>query len=371
MLEKLQKLGSTIKHHPHLKFITIWISLLLIATGAFFIYTFYFNTSNTITSPLAQNGTPTTDANRNIIAPADNANDEKDFEGIKAITSGQDEKSALKNSKSAKDPSNTNENFNILILGIDRRHGNQTSWRTDVIQLVTLSSDRKKAIITHIPRDVWAGSYKINAVYNLQGPDAMKDIVEEVTGQRPDRVVRIDFDAFVWAVDAVGGISVNVPRGFVDNGYPNDRKGINEPITVEFKAGEQTMDGETALIYSRSRKGNNGEGSDYARGTRQQIIMKEIIKDFFKPSNLFKAKTAEEAFNIATKKMYTDATLSDAKVLFEVIKNYKDISMQNLSLDSSNYLYTPDASNYGGAWTLIAKNNDYMPVHQAIEELLK
>ena len=370
MFNRLPKL-SAITKIPHFKFVMIWISFLLIATGAFFIYTFYLNTSDTITSPLAQKGTPTTDAQGNIVAPAENANDEKDFEGIKAITSGQDEKTALKNSKNAKNPNNTSENFNILVLGIDRRHGDQTSWRTDVIQLVTLSPDRKKAVMTHIPRDVWAGSYKINAVYNLQGPDAMKDIVQEVTGQRPDRIVRIDFDAFVWAVDAVGGISVNVPRGFVDTGYPNDRKGINEPITVEFKEGEQVMDGESALIYARSRKGNNGEGSDYARGTRQQIIMKEIIKDFFKPNNLFKLKTAEEAFNMATTKMYTDATLSDAKVLFEVIKNYKDISMQNLGLDSSNYLYTPDASNYGGAWTLIAKNNDYTPVHQAIEELLK
>ena len=60
---------------------------------------------------------------------------------------------SLKNNREAKAPSDTSSNFNILILGIDRRSGDQTSWRTDVIQLITLNPERTRAVLTHIPRD--------------------------------------------------------------------------------------------------------------------------------------------------------------------------------------------------------------------------
>lgn len=287
------------------------------------------------------------------------------------LNSKQSEKQALTNTREAKNPSDTSTNFNVLILGIDRRHGNQAQWRTDVIQLLTLSPSRDKAVITHIPRDVWADTYKINAIYNLQGPEAIKDQIEKVTGQRPDRIIRIDFDAFVWLIDSVGGLTIDVPTAFIDSQYPLDREGSNEATTVEFKAGPQTMDGETALIYARSRKGTNGEGSDYARGRRQQLIMRSFIDDLFQPENLFNPKTAEAFYNIATQKVYTDMNLADAKVLFEVLKNYKIITVRTLSLDTSNYLYVPPSDLYGKQWVLEAKNNDYTPVHNELNTLLQ
>ena len=288
------------------------------------------------------------------------------------LTSAANEKSALTNSKKPGDVNDKTKPFNILILGIDRRSGDQTHWRTDVIQLATISKDRTHILLTHIPRDVWAGSYKINALYNLQGPEAIKDKIEEITGQRPDRIIRFDFDAFVWAVDAVGGITVNVERAFTDEGYPDDRNGNQEIKTISFEAGEQTMDGETALMYARSRKGTNGEGSDYARGTRQQIVMESILKDFFTKETLFKPKTAETVYKLATQKVYTDFTLTDTKVLYEVAKNYENIKVTKLSLDTTNYLVTPkDRTAYGGAWTLIAKDGTYAPLHNEINNLIQ
>lgn len=280
---------------------------------------------------------------------------------------GQNEKESLLLNKTPTNPDDTTKNFNILILGIDRRHGDQTSWRTDVIQLVTLNPQRNVAVVTHIPRDVWADKYKINSIYNLQGPEAMKDQVEIITGQRPDRIIRVDFDAFVWLVDSVGGLNINVPTAFTDSEYPNDRKGINEPITISFDSGQQEMDGETALMYVRSRKGTNGEGSDYARGRRQQEVMRAMVKDLFKPDNLFNPKTAETLYNLATQKVYTDMTLMDSKVLFEVLKNYANIQVRNIGLDTTNYLIVPsDKTPYGGAWVLVAKDGTYQPVHDDI-----
>ena len=342
------------------KFIVLLVLILVVAGVSTSYYVFFNKSADDYSSPvLTQDNTQPTEQ-------------EPEYEGIDAnsdkvaLASKKGEKDALKADKSAHSPSDKTQNFNILVLGIDRRSGDQTHWRTDVIQLITLNPNRDKAVITHIPRDVWAGTYKINGVYNLQGPDAMKDIVEEVTGQRPDRIVRVDFDAFVWAVDGIGGLTINVPRAFTDSQYPNDRAGTEEIMTVDFEAGEQTMDGETALIYARSRKGDNGEGSDYARGTRQQLIMKSFIDDYFKPKNMFDPQNATTLYNIATQKVYSDMVLADVEVLFDVIKNYKNLTIRDLSLDTSNYLVVPDKSNYGGAWTLTAKNDDYTPIHEEI-----
>lgn len=347
-----------------LKFIIIFALVVALGAASFVFYHFYSKTSAVIESPVTQ-------TEEEVTA------DQPDHEGILPDGEGiigdkASEKNALTVEKESRDPSDTNSEFNILILGIDRRYGEQKGWRTDVIQLLTLSKDRKKAVVTHIPRDVWADSYKINAVYNLEGPDAIKNQIQKITGQRPDRIIRVDFDAFVWAIDGLGGVTINVPTAFVDTGYPNDRNGRNEAITVEFEAGTQVMDGEKALVYARSRKGTNGEGSDYARGARQQLIMEAAIRDFFKSGNVFNPKSAKTLYDIATQKVYTDINLVDTGTLFEVMKNYSTISVKRISLDTSNFLEVPiDKAAYGGAWTLVAKNNDYSSIHTAIRDAIK
>lgn len=281
------------------------------------------------------------------------------------------EKASLSTQKANTNPDDKSKAFNILILGIDRRTGAQTSWRTDVIQLLTLNKDRTKAVMTHIPRDVWSGKYKINAVYNLEGPIAIRNVIENLTGQRPDRIIRIDFDAFVEMIDAAGGLELNVPKEFTDTSYPNDRNGKDEAIRVHFEQGMQKMNGETALIYARSRKGDNGEGSDYARGFRQQLITQAFIPAVLRPNNLFEPKTAEKIYSIGTKSIYTDISLADAKIIFDLVKNYKNIQVEHISLNTTNYLETPaNKAPYGGQWVLIPRGNSTQAIKDNISGLL-
>jgi len=361
-----QSLSSTPKSRT--KPLLIGLSIVLVLSIIAIFALNFFNKNTTTISPIETKGT-----NNITKGIADNnTKNKKTDEELAKLSSAIKEKESLTKSKNPGDPTDKTKSFNILVLGIDRRYGNQKNWRTDVIQLVTISKNRDKVLITHIPRDVWAGSYKINALYNLQGPKAMKDKVEEITGQRPDRIIRFDFDAFVWAIDSIGGITIDVDKPFEDTSYPDDRNGTQETKTISFKAGEQIMDGETALIYARSRKGTNGEGSDYARGTRQQKIMQSIVKDFFNKDNLFKPKTAETVYKLATQKVYTDFTLTDTKVLFDVVKNYKNIEVLKLSLDTNNYLIVPtNRDDYGGAWTLVAKNGNFAPIHNEINNLIQ
>jgi anionic cell wall polymer biosynthesis LytR-Cps2A-Psr (LCP) family protein len=46
--------------------------------------------------------------------------------------------------------------------------------------------------------------------------------------------------------------------------------------TVSFKKGPQHMDGKTSLTFVRSRRGTNGEGSDFARSRRQQKVLMAV-----------------------------------------------------------------------------------------------
>ena len=71
-------------------------------------------------------------------------------------------------------------------------------------------------------------------------------------------------------IDAIGGVDIQVEQTFTDWQYPTwDDKWM----TVSFQKGKQPMDGQTALVFARSRHGNNGEGSDFARSKRQQLVI--------------------------------------------------------------------------------------------------
>ena len=74
---------------------------------------------------------------------------------------------------------------------------------------------------------------------------------------------------------------VYVERAFADTLYPT-----NDQFTkvVRFEEGWQHMDGETALVFARSRHGNNGEGSDFARSRRQQKILLSVKDKVFAAS---------------------------------------------------------------------------------------
>jgi hypothetical protein len=84
---------------------------------------------------------------------------------------------------------------------------------------------------------------------------------------------RVDFSGFEQIIDKLGGINVTVDTAFTDYAYPTTNYGYQ---TIKFSTGTQVMDGATALKFARSRHGNNGEGTDFARAKRQQKILEGI-----------------------------------------------------------------------------------------------
>ncbi len=124
-----------------------------------------------------------------------------------------------------------------------------------------------------IPRDTQVtignhGTQKINAAYAFGGPSGAIDAVSKLAGVPINHYAEIDFDGFKAVVDALGGITVNVPMEIND-----DMAGGH------VDAGEQTLNGEQALILCRSRHNydNVGDG-DSIRAANQRMVISTIMK---------------------------------------------------------------------------------------------
>jgi LCP family protein required for cell wall assembly len=176
---------------------------------------------------------------------------------------------------------------NILVLGADTgsksRRG--TQGRSDTIILIRTDPDNHKIALLSIPRDLRVeiprhGTQKINAAYAFGGPTLAVKTVERVTGLRMNHVVVVDFSTFGEVVDALGGVTINVPHPILSNKFECPRHTQAQCARWpgwRFRKGPQTMDGQRALIYSRIRENQlNPSESDFTRGERQQAVIQAI-----------------------------------------------------------------------------------------------
>ncbi|PTE69837.1 hypothetical protein BUY46_01510 [Staphylococcus devriesei] len=167
----------------------------------------------------------------------------------------------------------------ILFLGIDdnegRRENGQTTEhsRTDSMILSTFSPEKRQIRLLSIPRDTISyipkvGYYdKITHAHAYGGPTAAMDSVEATLNVPVDYYVRVNMEAFVKAVDELGGIYYDVPYN------------LNEPNTddsgrIKIKKGYQKLNGDEALAVARTRH----HDSDLKRGERQMDLIKLLFK---------------------------------------------------------------------------------------------
>jgi LCP family protein required for cell wall assembly len=189
---------------------------------------------------------------------------------------------------------------NILVLGADTgsksRRG--TQGRADSIVLIRTDPDHHKIALLSIPRDLRVdiprhGAEKINASYAFGGPTLAIKTVERVTGLQINHVVVVDFSTFGDVVDALGGVTINVPRPILSNKFECPRHTQAECARWpgwRFRKGKQTMDGHTALIYSRIRENQlNPSESDFTRGERQQAVIQAMADKTTSFSTFIKA----------------------------------------------------------------------------------
>ncbi|MEO0866857.1 MAG: LCP family protein [Cyanobacteria bacterium J06642_11] len=152
---------------------------------------------------------------------------------------------------------------------------------SDTMLLLRFNPRTGQLIVMSVPRDTRAlvnGILtKINEA-NLEGGPALtaEAISDLLGGVAIDRYVRINVQGVEKLIDALGGVTVNVPR---DMKYQDD----SQHLYINLKAGRQTLDGDQALQFLRFRYDENG---DIGRVQRQQTMMRAVIEQTLNPSTI-------------------------------------------------------------------------------------
>lgn len=258
------------------------------------------------------------------------------------------------------------DRINVLLLGMGGEN-HEGPYLTDTIIVASIQPSQQKVALLSVPRDLIVpldgyGWRKINAANALgeqkhpkRGAETTRDVLEGVLGIEIPYYVRVDFNGFAKIVDAVGGVDINVERSFTDTTYPTNNFGIQ---TVSFKAGAQTMDGKAALRFARSRHGTNGEGNDFARSRRQQLVLtalKEKLADgktYGDPGAIF-ALLATLHNHVTTNFQFGDVVR-----LANLGAGFSRPNLLHKVLDSAPGSPLVESS-YEGAYVLLPRANDW------------
>ena len=257
---------------------------------------------------------------------------------------------------------------------------------TDTMMLVSVSLTSHDIKIISIPRDTWIPEIraKINSAYywgNQKTPNNgiffAKTITEEVVGVPVQYGAVIDFSGFKDIIDQIGGIQVNVENTFTDNFYPVAGK-ENDPCftcryeALTFNAGPQTMNGEMALKFVRSRHAEGIEGTDLAREARQQKVI-DAVKTKLLDKKTYKDPTKDLAMlKVILNSVQTDIDYPTAAILARLVYDGRNSISNNLI--PQELIITPPISRvYDMQSVFIPKagNGKWSEINKWMDTLLK
>ncbi len=324
----------------------------------------------------------------------------------------------------------TDDRVNILLLG-NAGGKHDGAYLTDTIMIASYNIKSNQATFISLPRDLWLdkNKAKINAIYEKgkdkgEGLKLAKETIGDMLGVTLHYAVRLDFSGFQKAIDEVEGIDVDIEHSFDDYRYPiagkeddlcgfkEEEKEFNEEEAkalniekgkrkvfiapdgkiatdaaepekgeeyfscrfehIHFNKGVTHMDGETALKFVRSRKGTNGEGSDFARSARQQKVIESFRKKALSLETLFNPKKITGLIGAFGQSFESDIPIDDMLALYPLTKKMEgstNIVLTNGGRDA--LLVNPPLSDYGGAWVLVPKDPSYGEIRAYIAKTLK
>jgi LCP family protein required for cell wall assembly len=230
--------------------------------------------------------------------------------------------------------------MNILLVGSDSRLSKgdaAKAWvpgeqRTDSMMLVHISKDRKNVDVVSIPRDSWVdipdqGPGKINSAYAYGGPSRLVQTVKTLSPVLSvDHMVIMDFTGFKAMTDALGGVTITVPKATGDS-------------KNWFPAGTYKMTGKQALGYVRQR--HNLPNGDFDRMKRQQNWIRAVIKQAMSAETLTNPLKLNAFLNEATKSVTVDEHFSTGEMTDLAL------SLKSLSPSAMRFMTLP---NLGVGW---------------------
>jgi LCP family protein required for cell wall assembly len=233
--------------------------------------------------------------------------------------------------------------INILLLG-NGGPGHDAPDLTDTILLASVDPINHNIALLSIPRDLWVkipgdGYQKLNAAYvygkqqakgkteaqkDKAGLDLLDKTLSPIIGVPIHYHAVVNFTAFKQTVNAIGGVNVNVPETLYDPTMAWENHG-NPYLAMK---GQQTFNGDKALIYARSRE----TSSDFARGQRQRMLIVAIKDKTFSLGTFSNPVKVSSLLSSLGNNVYTDFSLDDLTHLYKIVGKIPSKNITSLDL---------------------------------------
>ncbi|MER6498680.1 LCP family protein [Streptomyces sp. NPDC001455] len=266
---------------------------------------------------------------------------------------------------------------NLLVLGSDSRSGAENKKlggggdvagaRSDTAMVVHIPEGRTRAVAVSIPRDTLvtrpqctgsdgsavrsADRVMFNSVYSQVGPACVVKTVEKMSGVRIDHYLEINFAGFKDLVDAIGGVTVDVPQDIHD-----------KSSGLDLTKGQHRLDGTQSLAYVRTRHGI-GDGSDLGRIGLQQQFLLALLSEVKSQNLLSSPANMYRIADSATKSLTTDEGLASLTSLSEFAR-----SMQGVDPGSMETIMLPVAYDTADPNRVVAAQPQAKTLWKAIRE---
>ena len=256
--------------------------------------------------------------------------------------------------------------FRCLLLGISTDE--EGALLTDTIMVASYNPNTQKATLLSIPRDTYTGKnpkkatayQKINSIYSRnEDPKEVLEAVNDLTNLGLEYYVIVKTQGFIELVDAIGGVTFNVP---IDMDYDD----TSQDLHIHLKAGEQLLDGDKAEQVVRFRHNNDGSSypeeygdNDLGRMRTQREFMMAVLKQTAKAENIFKLG---QILDVAEKNVITNVDFNVAKDYIPYIVEFNTENLLTSTLPGT----TPPWNQTNGVSIFVA---DEKETEKLIQEL--
>lgn len=181
---------------------------------------------------------------------------------------------------------------------------NSVEGLSDSLLLVRFDPVQQRLVVLSIPRDTLTfipgrGDAKINEANALGGPVLAAETVSDLLGDVPiDRYLRINVQGIEKLIDALGGVTVEVPTAM-------RYRDQSQRLYIDLQPGRQHLNGNQALQFLRFRYDALG---DIGRVQRQQMFLRALMEQAARPETL--ARTPQ-ILSIIRENLDTNLTLEE------------------------------------------------------------
>ncbi len=284
---------------------------------------------------------------------------------------------------------------NVLLFGTSEDDPDHAGADlTDSMMIVSVNQDNKDAFLISVPRDLYvdygracpAGYQgKLNALYSCvkgasneeAGQEALRKKVGDVFGLDIQYAAHINYAALREAVDAVGGITVNIEsndsRGILDRNFDWDcPKGRYSCYNVKYPNGPANLDGKHALYLARAR-GANGDTyglpqANFDREKYQREILIALKEKAVSAGTLSNPLVVNNLLDTLGKNVRTNFSVEEIKTLVDLAQKVDTANIATLSLvDPENQLVTTGNVNGQSIVKPVKGLYEYSDIHRAVK----